>query len=277
MSGADERPAWLTERWETAAGAGPGGDGEAAIAARGLDFFYGDFHALKGIDLVVPVQRVTALIGPSGCGKSTLLRLCNRMSDTVAGTRVSGSLRVLGREIFDPAFPVEELRRHVGMVFQHPNPFPMSVRDNLAFGLRLAGRPDADAVAAAVERSLTAVGLWEALRDRLGQDALALSADFQQRLCLARALAVAPRILLMDEPCSSLDPIATARIEELIAQLKATYTIVIVTHSMQQAARISDVTGFLLLGELIEVGPTLQLFRSPRDPRTDDYISGRYG
>jgi len=250
---------------------------KTVIEARNLNFFYGMFQALKEISVDIFENRVTALIGPSGCGKSTLLRVMNRMSDVVPGAKAVGSLRVLGREIYDPRFEVTELRRNVGMVFQHPNPFPQSVFDNLAFGLKIAGETSRDVIMRAVEESLKAVDLWNDLGDRLDIPALSLTADFQQRLCIARAIAIKPKILLMDEPCSSLDPIGTQRVEELIFRLKREYSILIVTHSMQQAARISDYTGFMMLGELLEYGPTDQIFRKPKDKRTDDYISGKFG
>ncbi|OQA08114.1 MAG: Phosphate import ATP-binding protein PstB [bacterium ADurb.Bin374] len=250
---------------------------QSVVTARGLDFWYGTFHALKNVSFDIEEKRVTALIGPSGCGKSTLLRVFNRMCDQVPGSRLAGSLRVLERELAEPHCDVTGLRRDVGMVFQHPNPFPMSIFENLAFGLRLAGVHDRAALEKAVEESLTAVGLWNDLKDRLDAPAIGLSADFQQRLCIARAVVIRPRILLMDEPCSSLDPVATQHIEELIVQLKREYTIIIVTHSMQQAARISDHTGYMLLGELIEFDATATIFRQPRDRRTEDYISGKFG
>ena len=250
---------------------------QSVVTARGLDFWYGTFHALKNVSFDIEEKRVTALIGPSGCGKSTLLRVFNRMCDQVPGSRLAGSLRVLERELAEPHCDVTGLRRDVGMVFQHPNPFPMSIFENLAFGLRLAGVHDRAALEKAVEESLTAVGLWSDLKDRLDAPAIGLSADFQQRLCIARAVVIRPRILLMDEPCSSLDPVATQHIEELIVQLKREYTIIIVTHSMQQAARISDQTGYMLLGELIEFDATPTIFRQPRDKRTEDYISGKFG
>ncbi len=250
---------------------------ESVIEARKLNFYYGMFHALKDVDLDIPGNQVTALIGPSGCGKSTLLRVMNRMSDLTAETRATGILRIKGRDIFDPRFNPVELRRNVGMVFQHPNPFPSSVFENLVFGFRIAGENDPALLKKAVEESLTAVDLWKDLKDALDVPATSLSADYQQRLCIARATAIRPQVLLMDEPCSSLDPVATLKIEELIFTLKQTYTIVIVTHSMQQAARISDLTGYMLLGELIELGPTERVFRTPRDRRTEEYISGKFG
>lgn len=247
------------------------------VVGRSLNFWYGTFPALKNITLDITGNCVTALIGPSGCGKSTLLRVLNRMCDQVPGSRLDGSLQVLGRELAEPDCDVTGLRREVGMVFQHPNPFPMSLFENLAFGLRLAGTNDREALEHAVEGGLASVGLWEVLKDRLDAPAVGLSEDYQQRLCIARAVVIKPKILLMDEPCSSLDPVATQHIEELIVQLKRDYTIIIVTHSMQQAARISDCTGYMLLGELIEFDTTATIFRQPRDKRTEDYISGKFG
>ncbi len=250
---------------------------ESVVASRNLDFWYGPFQALKNITLDISKNCVTALIGPSGCGKSTLLRIFNRMCDQVPGSRLEGSLLVLGHELVGASCDVTGLRREVGMVFQQPNPFPMSIFENLAFGLRLAGTGDKPTLEKAIEESLTAVGLWDELKDRLEAPAIGLSADHQQRLCIARAVMIRPRILLMDEPCSSLDPVSTQHIEELIVRLKRDYTIIIVTHSMHQAARISDYTGYMLLGELIEFDTTSTIFRQPRDRRTEDYISGKFG
>ncbi len=247
------------------------------VEIEGLWLWYGAKPALRDVTLTVPKHRITALIGPSGCGKSTLLRCLNRLNDLVDGVRVQGTVRLDGRDIYDPTVDVTELRRRVGMVFQKSNPFPKSVFDNVAFGPRILGVRHRGDLEAVVERSLRAAALWEEVRDRLGESALRLSGGQQQRLCIARALAVEPDVLLMDEPCSALDPIATARIEELMVGLKASYTIVIVTHNMQQAARVSDYTGFLLLGELVEFGATRALFTTPRDPRTEDYITGRLG
>jgi phosphate transport system ATP-binding protein len=225
----------------------------------------------------VEARRITALIGPSGCGKSTLLRTFNRMNDRIPGVRLTGSVTLDGREIYAPGVDVYALRKRVGMVFQRPNPFPLSVRENVAFGLRVAGLRNARQTRDIVERSLRAAWLWDHVKDRLDSPALDLALDQQQRLCIARLLAVTPEVILMDEPCSALDPIATARIEELMLELRRQYTIVIVTHNMQQAARVSDYSGYMLLGEMIEFGPTRALFTTPRDPRTEDYISGRYG
>ena len=242
-----------------------------------LNLWYGTKQALKDVTMSMPKHRVTAYIGPSGCGKSTLLRCLNRMNDLVDGVRITGTIRVGGTDIHDPALDVTELRKRVGMVFQKSNPFPKSVYENVAYGPRILGvgtRADLDGI---VERSLRGAALWEEVHDRLRDSALSLSGGQQQRLCIARAIAVEPDVLLMDEPCSALDPIATAKIEELMLELKNSYTIVIVTHNMQQAARVSDYTGFMLLGELIEVGVTRELFTNPRDKKTEDYITGRFG
>jgi phosphate transport system ATP-binding protein len=242
-----------------------------------LSLWYGTKLGLKDVTMSVPKHRVTAYIGPSGCGKSTLLRCLNRMNDLVDGVRIEGAVRIGGVDIYGPALDVPELRKRVGMVFQKSNPFPKSIYENVAYGPRILGvknRGDLDQI---VERSLRSAALWEEASDRLGDSALGLSGGQQQRLCIARAIAVEPDVLLMDEPCSALDPIATAKIEELIKELKNSYTIVIVTHNMQQAARVSDYTGFMLLGELVEVGITRELFTNPRDKRTEDYITGRFG
>jgi phosphate transport system ATP-binding protein len=246
-----------------------------AITCRRLNLFYGDFHALKDVSLTIAPKRITSLIGPSGCGKSTLLRVFNRMNDLIDSVRVTGEVEVFGRSLFRQ--DVQVLRRSVGMVFQRPNPFPLSIFENIVFGLRIHGLANAAAREATVQTSLEAVGLWTDLKDRLQQNALSLSGEQQQRLCIARLLAVRPNILLMDEPCSALDPIATARIEELMQDLRRDYTIVIVTHNMQQAARVSEDCGFMLLGELVEFGHTNDLFTRPGDTRTEEYISGRYG
>lgn len=247
------------------------------VVARDFDLWYGTHHALKQVTLDVPAHSVTAIIGPSGCGKSTLLRSFNRMNDLIPGVRVRGEVRVAGLDVYAPATDVVELRRRVGMVFQRPNPFPKSIFDNVAFGLRLLGLRDRTELEARVEAALRHAALWDEVRDRLGKSALALSGGQQQRLCIARALAVEPEVLLMDEPASALDPTATARIEELVLELKERYTIVMVTHNMQQAARISDRTAFMLVGELVEVGETRQLFTRPRQKLTEDYITGRFG
>jgi phosphate transport system ATP-binding protein len=242
-----------------------------------VSLWYGAKQALAGISMTVPKQRITAFIGPSGCGKSTLLRCLNRMNDLVDGVRIEGTIRVGGTDIHDPALDVTELRKRVGMVFQKSNPFPKSIFENVAYGPRILGVRNRSDLEAIVERSLRSAALWEEVTDRLHESALGLSGGQQQRLCIARAIAVEPDVLLMDEPCSALDPIATARIEELMLELRAGYTIVIVTHNMQQAARVSDYTGFLLLGELVEFGLTRELFTSPRHPKTEDYITGRFG
>ena len=242
-----------------------------------LSLWYGAKQVLKGVTMSVPKHRVTAYIGPSGCGKTTLLRCLNRMNDLVDGVRITGAIRIGGTDIYDAALDVTELRKRVGMVFQKSNPFPKSIFENVAYGPRILGvrnRTDLDGL---VERSLRGAALWDEVADRLHESALGLSGGQQQRLCIARAIAVEPDVLLMDEPCSALDPIATAKIEELMLELKNGYTIVIVTHNMQQAARVSDDTGFMLLGELVDFGVTRQLFTNPRDKRTEDYITGRFG
>ena len=242
-----------------------------------LNLYYAEFHALKSVSMAIRAHQVTAMIGPSGCGKSSLLRCFNRMNELIESARMEGRIELDGQDIRGADMPLVTLRKRVGMVFQRPNPFPLSVFDNIAFGLRiheLASRGD---TARAVEESLTAVGLWDQLKDRLRHSALRLSLEQQQRLCIARVLAVRSEVVLMDEPCSALDPIATGKIEELIHDLKSRYTIVIVTHNMQQAARVSDATGFLLLGELIEYDDTERLFTTPRDTRTEAYITGRFG
>ena len=247
------------------------------LRAIGLDVHYGKFHALKNVSACVAARRLTSLIGPSGCGKSTLLRVFNRMNDLIPGCRIDGSVELDGRPLYGPSVDIEALRRRVGMVFQRPNPFPLSIRENVLYGPRihsLASGGDLDGIA---ERCLTAVGLWDEMKDRLDESALTIAAEQAQRLCIARAIAVEPDVLLMDEPCSALDPIATARIEALMRHLARDYTILVVTHNMQQAARISDDTGFMLLGELIEMGPTADVFMRPRDRRTEDYVTGRYG
>jgi phosphate transport system ATP-binding protein len=242
-----------------------------------LDLYYGDFHALKQVSMGVRARHITALIGPSGCGKSTLLRTLNRMNDLIPGVRVKGSILLEGQDIYALGTDVCALRKRVGMVFQRPNPFPLSIYDNVAFGLSVAGMTNRRRLEETVERSLTAAWLWDQLKDKLNDSALSLPLDQQQRLCVARLLAVEPDVILMDEPCSALDPISTTRIEELMLDLKAKYTIVIVTHNMQQAARISDYSGYMLLGEMIEFGETAGIFTTPREKRTQDYISGRYG
>ncbi|MEI6514982.1 MAG: phosphate ABC transporter ATP-binding protein PstB [bacterium] len=250
---------------------------DTIITVKELDLFYGDFHALKQVPMNVKSRHITALIGPSGCGKSTLLRTLNRMNDLIPGVRVSGSILLDGKDIYSAGTDVCALRKRVGMVFQRPNPFPLTIRDNVAFGLRVAGMSDRSRMEEIVEHSLKAAWLWDQLKDKLDHPALELPLDQQQRLCVARLLAVEPEVILMDEPCSALDPIATGRIEELMLDLKTQYTIVIVTHNMQQAARISDYSGYMLLGEMIEFQKTAVIFTSPADKRTQDYVSGRYG
>ncbi len=260
------------ERAEPEAGAA-----DVVLSVRGLNLWYGDTHALKGIDLDIARNRVTAFIGPSGCGKSTLLRCFNRMNDLIEGVRVEGEIRLDGRDIYDRRLNVAELRRRVGMVFQKPNPFPKSIYENVAYGLRIQGVRDRRRLDEAVERALRGAALWDEVKDRLGASALSLSGGQQQRLVIARAIAVEPEVLLLDEPASALDPIATLRIEELIHELKERYTIAIVTHNMQQAARVSDYTAFMYMGELVEFDTTSRLFTNPREKRTEDYITGRYG
>jgi phosphate transport system ATP-binding protein len=250
---------------------------EPVIQIKDLDLHYGAFHALKAVNLSIEPRKITALIGPSGCGKSTLLRVLNRMNDLVPGCRITGSVRIEGRDIYSRNVDTCALRKQVGMVFQRPNPFPLSVRDNVTFGLRVSGNPSRQALDGIVEKSLRAAWLWDHVKDKLGAPALSLPLDQQQRLCVARVLAVEPGVILMDEPCSALDPISTAKIEELMLELREAYTIVIVTHNMQQAARISDISAYMLLGEMVECGVTLDLFTKPRDKRTEDYITGRFG
>jgi phosphate transport system ATP-binding protein len=242
----------------------------------GLSLWYGAKKALFEISMAVPRGQVTALIGPSGCGKSTLVRVFNRMNDAIEGVRISGDALLDGRSIYGAGTDLGQLRKRVGMVFQRPNPFPLSVFENVAYGPRIHGLSRGD-LGERVERSLHSTGLWDALKDRLGASALSLTPEQQQRICISRLLAVEPEVLLMDEPTSTLDPIATARIEELLIDLRERYTIVIVTHNMQQAARISDQTAFMLLGELVEVGDTQTIFTLQSDPRTEQYISGRFG
>ena len=251
------------------------GTSAVALEARGVSVYYGDKQAVKEIDLIVPANRVVALIGPSGCGKSTLLRCFNRMNDLVPAARVDGEVEYKGQNLYAPHVDPVEVRRRIGMVFQKPNPFPKSIYENVAFGPRVNGfKGDMDAL---VTESLQQAALWEEVRDRLGDSANTLSGGQQQRLCIARTLAVKPEIVLMDEPASALDPIATQRIEDLILKLKTDYTIVIVTHNMQQAARISDYTAFLYMGELIEYGPTETIFTNPTEERTEAYVTGRFG
>ena len=247
------------------------------MRAEGVDLYYGSYRALRSISLQIPANRVTALIGPSGCGKSSFLRCLNRMNDLIPGARIEGTITLDGTDIYGPGVDVVALRRRVGMVFQRPNPFPMSIYDNVAYGPRIHGERRKAVLDEIVEQSLRGAALWDEVKDRLNRSALGLSGGQQQRLCIARSLAVKPEVLLMDEPASALDPISTAKIEELIRELRAHYSIVIVTHNMQQAARISDYTAFFLSGELIEHGPTGTIFTNPKDQRTEDYITGRFG
>jgi phosphate transport system ATP-binding protein len=252
--------------------------GAAKVIARDINVFYGDKQALKSVSVNIGSRSVTAFIGPSGCGKSTFLRCFNRMNDTIEGARVDGTILIDGRSIYDADLDVVELRARVGMVFQKPNPFPKSIFENVAYGPRIHGLARSkDELTEIVETSLQKAGLWEEVKDRLMEPGTGLSGGQQQRLCIARAIAVSPEIILMDEPCSALDPIATARIEELIDDLRANYTIIIVTHSMQQAARVSQRTAFFHLGVLVEEGPTETIFTNPTDKRTLDYITGRFG
>ena len=247
------------------------------IELRDVNLSYGDNHVLHDISMDVDEKRVTALIGPSGCGKSTLLRCLNRMNDLIESARITGSVKIKGQDIYGPGTDVIAVRRRVGMVFQKSNPFPKSIFDNVVYGLRISGVHDRATLDAAVEESLTLAALWDEVKDRLHQSALSLSGGQQQRLCIARAIAVEPEILLMDELCSALDPIATVKIEELIYSLKERYTIVIVTHNLQQAARVSDKTAFFWLGRLVEYGVTSDMFTNPREKLTEDYITGRFG
>ncbi len=253
-------------------------DDEAiALQVKDLDFYYGSSKALKNINMVIPQKRVTAFIGPSGCGKSTLLRCFNRMNDLIDDIHIDGEILLQGQNIYDKAINVASLRRRVGMVFQKPNPFPKSVFENVAYGLRIQGMNDRRRLAEVVEKSLKDAALWDEVKDRLDDNALGLSGGQQQRLVIARAIAIEPEVLLLDEPASALDPISTLKLEELIYELKSSYTIIIVTHNMQQAARVSDYCTFLLLGELIEMANTNTLFTNPQQKQTEDYITGRYG
>jgi phosphate transport system ATP-binding protein len=247
------------------------------ISARDVSFFYGTFQALKGISLDIAPNQVTALIGPSGCGKSTFLRCLNRMNDLVEGSHLEGTVTLDGINMYSAEVDPVELRKHVGMVFQKPNPFPMSIYDNIAYGPRIHGTKDRDKLDEIVETSLKRAALWDEVKDKLRQSGLSLSGGQQQRLCIARTMAVDPKIILMDEPCSALDPIATSRIEDLIFELKNDYTIVIVTHNMQQAQRASDYTAFFMSGQLVEFNSTQNIFLYPQEKRTEDYISGRFG
>ena len=257
-------------------------NGAVRMRTKNLSLYYGDFQALRDITLEIPENAITAVIGPSGCGKSTFLRLFNRMNDLITGVRVEGSVELDGINIYDKDIDVVELRKKVGMVFQKPNPFPMSVFENVAYGPRRHGKNNRAELADIVEKSLKQAALWEEVEDKIEQSALALSGGQQQRLCIARVLAVEPEVILMDEPCSALDPIATLRIEDLMRSLSENYTIVIVTHNMQQAARASDMSAFFMMeedraGTLVEHGPTADIFTNPKDKRTEDYITGRFG
>ncbi len=247
------------------------------IEVRGLNFYYRSFQALHGIDMIIYENMVTALIGPSGCGKSTFLRCINRMNDLIDGSRVEGKLLLDGEDIYHPEVNVVELRKRVGMVFQKPNPFPKSIFENVAYGLKVNGIRDRTYIQEKVEQSLRMAALWDEVKDRLDKSALGLSGGQQQRLCIARAIALEPEVLLMDEPASALDPIATQKIEELIFTLKENFTIVIVTHNMQQAARVSDFTGFFFMGRLIEMDTTENIFTRPKVKQTEEYITGRFG
>jgi phosphate transport system ATP-binding protein len=247
------------------------------IAVRGCDLYYGEFRALKNVNIDIEEREVTAFIGPSGCGKSTFIKMLNRMNDLIEDCRITGDILIGGRNIYDSGMDVNMLRKDVGMVFQKPNPFPMSIYDNIAFAPRTFGIKKKNDLDRIIERSLKQAGLWEEVRNRIRENAMGLSGGQQQRLCIARALAAEPKILLMDEPTSALDPISTGKIEDLISELKTEYTIVIVTHNMQQATRISDKTAFFLLGEIVEYGRTQDIFSTPKDKRTENYITGRFG
>ena len=247
------------------------------ISTRNLNLYYGQNHALKDVNIEVEAGKITALIGPSGCGKSTYLKTLNRMNDLVEGVKITGEILLDNENIYDPKVDVTILRKKVGMVFQKPNPFPMSIYDNIAYGPRIHGIKNRNDLDEIVESSLKGAALWEEVRDRLKKSALGLSGGQQQRLCIARAIAVSPEVILMDEPTSALDPISTTKIEDLMSELKKKYTVVIVTHNMQQAVRISDRTAFFLLGEMVEFGKTEDLFSMPQDKRTEDYITGRFG
>ncbi|MBA3824259.1 MAG: phosphate ABC transporter ATP-binding protein [Ktedonobacterales bacterium] len=251
--------------------------GEIKLETFDLNVYYGQKHAIKNVSLPIPKQQVTAFMGPSGCGKSTFLRALNRMHDLTPGTKVTGKALFEGENIVDPKTDVVALRQRIGMVFQRPNPFPKSIYDNIAYGLKIMGGMSRSEIQGRVESSLKGAALWDEVKDRLNQSALGLSGGQQQRLCIARALAVEPELLLMDEPASALDPIATLKIEDLVRELKQKYTIAIVTHNLQQAGRISQYTGFFLTGALIEYGPTTDIFERPRDKRTEDFITGRFG
>ncbi|MDF1495585.1 phosphate ABC transporter ATP-binding protein PstB [Caproiciproducens sp. CPB-2] len=250
---------------------------ETKISIQDLNLFYGDFHALKSVNMEVPHNKVTAFIGPSGCGKSTCLKTINRMNDLIENCKITGKVTIDGEDIYDPRTDVTLLRKRAGMVFQKPNPFPMTLYDNIAYGPRVHGIKNKQKLDEIVEQSLKSAALWEEVKDRLRKSALGLSGGQQQRLCIARALAVEPDIILMDEPTSALDPISTLKIEDLMDDLRARYTVIIVTHNMQQAARIADRTAFFLLGEIVEYTDTLSMFNNPKDERTERYITGRFG
>ena len=247
------------------------------ISVKDMCLWYGDHQALKNVDIAIPEKSITAFIGPSGCGKSTFLKTLNRMNDLIPGVKITGDIRYEGTDIFSKEVDVNNLRKEIGMVFQKPNPFPMSIYDNIAYGPRTHGITNRVELDEIVERALRDAAIWDEVKDRLKKNALGMSGGQQQRLCIARALAVQPKILLMDEPTSALDPISTSRIEELVMELKEKYTIVMVTHNMQQAVRVSDYTAFFLLGELVEFGKTDEIFSQPKDQRTEDYITGRFG
>lgn len=251
--------------------------GNNKLEISGLDLFYGKFHALKSVTMPVQNNLITALIGPSGCGKSTLLRSLNRMNDLIHGVKVTGNVLLDGVDIYGPLMDVTELRKRVGMVFQRPNPFPLTILENVTYGLKVAGRNGRRELLEIAEKSLRGAWMWDYVKDKLDHPALELPLDQQQRLCIARLLAIEPEVILMDEPCSALDPIATMKIEELMLELKKNYTIVIVTHNMQQAARVSDFTGYMLLGEMIEFNGTKTIFTRPSQRLTEEYISGKYG
>lgn len=247
------------------------------LSISNMDLWYSDFQALKNVNMEIKENEITAFIGPSGCGKSTFLKSLNRMNDLVPGCRIEGQLLLDGQDIYAPEFDVNQLRKRVGMVFQQPNPFPMSIYDNIAYGPRTHGIKDKSTLDEIVERSLKGAAIWNEVKDDLNKNALRISGGQQQRICIARALAVEPEVLLMDEPTSALDPISTAKIEDLVQELKGKYTIVMVTHNMQQAARVSDKTAFFLTGEIVEFGDTTDIFSNPKDKRTEDYVSGRFG
>lgn len=250
---------------------------DTILSAQGLNLYYGPTHALKDVSIDIPEKKVTSLIGPSGCGKSTFLKTLDRMNDLVPGVRITGSVKYRGREVYDSSLDVTWLRKQIGMVFQKPNPFPMTIYDNIAYGPRTHGVKNKSKLDDIVESSLRGAAIWDEVKDRLKKNALGMSGGQQQRLCIARALAVEPEVLLMDESTSALDPISTSKIEDLAVELKKDYTIIMVTHNMQQAARISDNTAFFLLGEMVEFGKTEMLFSMPKDKRTEDYITGRFG